>query len=113
MLSSRGSIAVDDRTNTLLIQDTAERLQDVRRMVRTLDIPIKQVLIESRIVVVNDDFSRDFGVRLGVTAADWNGSNTTTVISPAGQLCESGRPGRADQWRWCQLDAFQSRQHSG
>ncbi len=84
MLSDRGSIAVDDRTNTLLIQDTAERLQDVRRMVRALDIPIKQVLIESRIVVVNDDFSRDLGVRLGVTGADWNGSNTTTLISATG-----------------------------
>ena len=84
MLSERGSIAVDDRTNTLLIQDTAESLQDIRRMVRTLDIPIKQVLIESRIVVVNDDFSRDLGVRLGVTAADWNGSNTTTLVSATG-----------------------------
>ena len=84
MLSDRGSIAVDDRTGTLLIQDTAERLQNVRRMVRMLDIPIKQVLIESRIVVVNDDFSRDLGVRLGVTAADWNGSNTTTLISATG-----------------------------
>ena len=70
LLSDRGSIAVDERTNTLLVQDTAERLQDIRRMVRTLDIPIKQVLIESRIVVVNDDFSRDLGIRLGVTAND-------------------------------------------
>ena len=43
MLSDRGSIAVDDRTNTLLVQDTAERLQDIRRMVTTLDVPIKQV----------------------------------------------------------------------
>jgi len=84
MLSDRGSIAVDDRTGTLLISDTAERLQNIRRMVRMLDIPIKQVLIESRIVVVNDDFSRDLGVRLGVTAADWNGSNTTTLISATG-----------------------------
>ena len=79
MLSERGSIAVDDRTNTLLVQDTAERLQDIRRMVRTLDIPIKQVLIESRIVVVNDDFSRDLGVRLGVTAFDLNNDTLTTV----------------------------------
>ncbi|MGI9248753.1 MAG: type IV pilus secretin PilQ [Woeseiaceae bacterium] len=70
MLSERGSIAVDDRTNTLLVQDTAERLQDIRRMVRALDVPIKQVLIESRIVVVNDDFSRDLGIRLGVTGFD-------------------------------------------
>ena len=75
MLSERGSIAVDDRTNTLLIQDTAERLQDIRRMVRTLDIPIKQVLIESRIVVVNDDFSRDIGVRLGLTGFQESGDN--------------------------------------
>ncbi len=78
MLSDRGSIAVDDRTNTLLVQDTAERLQDIRRMVRTLDIPIKQVLIESRIVVVNDDFSRDLGVRLGMTGFDLSNNNLTT-----------------------------------
>ena len=67
LLSDRGSIAVDDRTNTLLVQDTAERLQDIRRLVSTLDVPIKQVLIETRIVVVNDDFSRDLGVRFGVS----------------------------------------------
>jgi type IV pilus assembly protein PilQ len=84
MLSERGTIAVDDRTNTLLIQDTAERLQDIRRMVRTLDIPIKQVLIESRIVVVNDDFSRELGMRLGVTAFDENSSDGVTVISGSG-----------------------------
>ena len=72
LLSDRGSIAVDDRTNTLLVQDTAESLQDIRRLVSTLDIPIKQVLIESRIVVVNDDFSRDLGIRLGVTALNEN-----------------------------------------
>jgi type IV pilus assembly protein PilQ len=72
LLSERGSIGVDDRTNTILVQDTAERLQDIRRMVTTLDIPIKQVLIESRIVVVNDDFSRDLGVRLGATGVDIN-----------------------------------------
>jgi len=76
LLSERGSIAVDERTNTLLVQDTAERLQDIRRMVSTLDIPIKQVLIESRIVVVNDDFSRDLGIRLGVTALHESGTNS-------------------------------------
>ena len=75
MLSDRGTVATDERTNTLLVQDTAERLQDIRRMVTALDIPIKQVLIESRIVVVNDDFSRDLGIRLGVTAIDQEGEN--------------------------------------
>jgi len=93
MLSDRGSIAVDDRTNTLLVQDTAERLQDIRRMVRTLDVPIKQVLIESRIVVVNDDFSRDLGMRLGVTGfsednndlivTSGSGAGTDTMIGSA------------------------------
>ncbi|HSN51201.1 MAG TPA: type IV pilus secretin PilQ family protein, partial [Woeseiaceae bacterium] len=84
LLSVRGSIAVDDRTNTLLVQDTANRLEDIRRMVRTLDVPIKQVLIESRIVVVNDDFSRDLGVRLGVTAYRENGTDGAAVISGNG-----------------------------
>ena len=84
MMSERGSIAVDDRTNTLLIQDTAERLQDIRRMVTTLDVPIKQVLIESRIVVVSDDFSRDLGVRLGLTAFNENSSDGLTTISGSG-----------------------------
>ena len=79
ILSERGSLGVDDRTNTLLVQDTAERLQDIRRMVRTLDVPIKQVLIESRIVVVNDLFSRDLGIRLGVTAFNESNTGLTTI----------------------------------
>ncbi len=84
MLSERGSISVDDRTNTLLLRDTAERLQSIRRMVRTLDIPIKQVLIETRIVVVNDDVSRDLGVRLGLTGVEQNGNDGLTTISGNG-----------------------------
>ena len=99
MMSDRGSIAVDDRTNTLLVQDTAERLQDVRRMVRTLDVPIKQVLIESRIVVVNDDFSRDLGVRLGVSAFNESNSGITT-ISGSG----AGTDGMIDSYIEGQLD---------
>ena len=67
MLSARGSLSIDDRTNTLLVQDTADRLADIRRLVQTLDVPIKQVLIEARIVVVSDTFERDLGARFGVT----------------------------------------------
>jgi type IV pilus assembly protein PilQ len=67
LLSDRGSVSIDERTNTLLIYDTAERIADVRRLVAALDIPVRQVLIESRIVVANDDFSRDLGVRMGAT----------------------------------------------
>ena len=84
LLSARGTVGIDDRTNTLLIQDTAERLQDIRRLVRTLDIPIRQVLIESRIVVVNDDFSKELGIRFGATAYNENSSDGATVISGGG-----------------------------
>ena len=97
MLSDRGSLGVDDRTNTLLVQDTAERLQDVRRMVRTLDVPIKQVLIESRIVVVNDDFSRDLGVRLGIT---------TDNIGPRDLFVTSGSGAGASNYLGSIVDAF-------
>jgi hypothetical protein len=65
LLSDRGSVSVDERTNTLLLADTAERLADIRRLVSTLDIPVKQVLIEARIVIVNDTFSRELGVKFG------------------------------------------------
>jgi type IV pilus assembly protein PilQ len=75
LLSSRGNVAVDERTNTLLLQDTADRLADIRRLVATLDIPVRQVLIEARIVVVNDDFKRDLGARVGYTTVQANGNN--------------------------------------
>lgn len=68
LLSERGRVSVDERTNTLLVQDTSETLSDVRALVERLDIPVSQVLIESRIVLAQDDFSRDIGVRFGVTA---------------------------------------------
>jgi type IV pilus assembly protein PilQ len=85
LLSERGSVGIDERTNTLLVQDTAERLQNIRRLVRTLDIPIRQVLIESRIVVVNDDFSRDLGVRFGVTSITDNSSDGLISVTGSSQ----------------------------
>jgi len=84
LLSERGSVGIDERTNTLLIQDTADNLQDIRRLVRTLDVPIRQVLIEARIVVVNDDFSHELGVRFGGTAYKANSTDGATVISGTG-----------------------------
>ena len=65
LLSKRGSVTVDERTNTLLLQDSVDRLDDIRRLVGTLDIPIRQVQIEARIVIVNDDFTRELGARVG------------------------------------------------
>ncbi|WP_420833548.1 type IV pilus secretin PilQ [Shewanella pneumatophori] len=67
LLSSRGSVAVDERTNTLLVKDTEETLENIHRLIEVLDIPIKQVLIEARMVTVKDDVSEDLGVRWGIT----------------------------------------------
>lgn len=75
LMSERGSVTVDTRTNTLLLQDTAENLADIRRLVSTLDIAVRQVLIEARIVIVSDNFSRELGVRLGATGVATNGSD--------------------------------------
>ncbi len=83
MLSERGTVSIDQRTNTLLIRDTSEKLADVRKMVTILDIPVRQVLIESRIVIANDDFARDIGVRLGGNKQD---SSNTTNTGIAGGL---------------------------
>ncbi|MGB1198651.1 MAG: type IV pilus secretin PilQ [Thalassotalea sp.] len=67
ILSERGSVSVDERTNTLLIRDTAASIEDIRRMVNVLDIPVRQVVIESRMVTVKDNVQEDLGIRWGVT----------------------------------------------
>jgi type IV pilus assembly protein PilQ len=104
LLSERGSVAVDARTNTLLVFDTASSLANIRRMITTLDIPVRQVLIETRVVIVNDDYSRDLGVRFGSTVVKQNsqdglismtGSSAgsdTIVGSGLGNLNSSGSP---------------------
>jgi len=66
LLSERGTVTVDERTNTMLIHDTSDRLLEIRSLVHRLDVPIRQVLIESRIVIASDDFNKDIGVRWGV-----------------------------------------------
>jgi len=114
LISPRGSVAVDDRTNTLLVQDTVDRLGDIRRLVTTLDIPVRQVLIESRIVIVNDDYRRNLGVRFGTTIVDDRGNDglvsltgtaagSNTIVSSAlNNIQATGNPfpvtiGAADQ----------------
>lgn len=65
ILSARGSVTMDERTNTLLVKDTQESIQQARDMIQQLDIPIKQVLIESRMVTVRDNVDEQLGVRWG------------------------------------------------
>jgi len=82
-LSERGSLTVDSRTNTLLVQDTDAKLTDIRRLVDRLDVPVQQVLIETRIVIATDDFARDLGARFGVTGVRQDGR---TIITTGGRL---------------------------
>ena len=85
MLSKRGSVSVDERTNTLLVQDTAENVNEVRNLVQRLDVAVKQVLIESRVVIANNDFSRTLGAQLGYTGSRvTNNSYMTTSGTLAG-----------------------------
>ena len=79
ILSERGSVAVDERTNTLLIQDTAKKLDDVRRLVEILDVAVKQVVIEARIVTVTDNVNEEFGIRWGVTDTLSDGASSGTL----------------------------------
>ncbi len=99
VLSERGSVTVDERTNTLLVLETRDKLAEVRTLVQRLDIPVRQVLIESRIVVARSNFDREFGARFGVsgnrtrdggngglisTSGSGEGTNTSLSGSPTG-----------------------------
>jgi len=70
LLTERGNVTVDERTNTLLVRDTRDALESARALVQQLDVPVRQVLIESRIVVADNNFSKDLGVRFGVSRSD-------------------------------------------
>jgi type IV pilus assembly protein PilQ len=80
-LSPRGSVSFDQRTNTLLLNDTAEQVAKIRKLIAVLDKPVQQVLIESRIVVATDDFTRELGAKFGLQGQRTN---------PSGQLISIG-----------------------
>ena len=86
ILSNRGSVSVDVRTNTLLIKDTTSSLANVRQLLAELDIPVRQVLIESRVVIANDDFSKELGVRFGVSRNSLGGATTGDAAIASGTL---------------------------
>ena len=67
ILSERGTVTVDERTNTMLIRDTLPSIDEARKMIDALDIPVKQVLIESRMVTVLDNVDEELGVRWGLS----------------------------------------------
>ena len=105
ILSKRGVAFVDPRSNILFVQDTAARLEEVRKIIRQIDTPVRQVLIEARIVVATDKFSKKLGVRFGAQnafrinnrfAVGQTGSlSTQPVVTPQGaQLLNSPRDTR-------------------
>ncbi len=65
LLSARGSVVVDARTNTMIVRETGKRLEDIRKLVRKLDVPVRQVMIEARVVIADDTFAENLGVRFG------------------------------------------------
>jgi len=79
ILSSRGSVSVDERTNTLLIRDTAKSIEDIKRMVTILDVSVRQVVIEARMVTVKDNMNEELGIRWGVT-------NTNGELATSGSI---------------------------
>ncbi len=79
ILSPRGSVSVDERTNTLLIRDTAKSIEDIKRMVTILDIPIRQVVIEARMVTVKDNINEELGIRWGITDTDGEFATSGTL----------------------------------
>jgi type IV pilus assembly protein PilQ len=103
ILSPRGSVSVDERTNTLLIKDTNSSLANVRILLAELDIAVRQVLIESRVVIANDDFSKELGVRFGISASSGgsgsivgNGDQnaiTSGTLAGAGAIANGTAPG--------------------
>jgi type IV pilus assembly protein PilQ len=83
ILSKRGSANIDERTNTLFVQDSGGRLEEVRRLIQQLDVPVRQVLIEARIVIADDKWGRQLGARFGTQSA-FNSSNYNFGVSGSG-----------------------------
>ena len=88
ILSKRGSAVVDERTNTVFVQDVPTRLEEVRKLIAQIDVPVRQVMIEARIVVATDNFSKNLGAKLGynerVPGGDWAvGRGLRTSFGPS------------------------------
>ncbi|MBF4246311.1 type IV pilus secretin PilQ family protein [Vibrio anguillarum] len=95
MLSERGSISIDERTNSLLIRELAENIVVIRQIIESLDIPVKQVQIEARIVTVNEGNLDELGVRWGFTSTNGNntaGGSIESNLFQVGKLGESTLP---------------------
>ncbi|MDX8397888.1 MAG: type IV pilus secretin PilQ [Mariprofundaceae bacterium] len=93
ILSPRGSFLVDARTNTLILKDTEAAINSVKRLIATVDKPIKQVLIEGRIVEASDTFTRDMGVRWGGNIKNNTGVRFPSTVSVGAATGVAGTTG--------------------
>jgi type IV pilus assembly protein PilQ len=84
VLSSRGSAVVDARTNTLIVRETAKKLDEAKKLIRRLDVPVRQVMIEVRIAAATNTFAKQLGVRFGVGKQAAVGSKKSFAIGGAG-----------------------------
>ncbi len=78
ILSERGSAIVDERTNSIILTDTAEKIDDFKKLIAKIDIPIRQVMIEARIVIANSDFRKELGVKWGGIGVQTGGDSTVS-----------------------------------
>ncbi|MFA7488771.1 MAG: type IV pilus secretin PilQ, partial [Lysobacteraceae bacterium] len=83
-LSPRGSVSFDSRTNTLLLNDTVDKIGEIKSLIALLDRPVDQVLIEARIVIASESFARELGARFGISSGRQEGDNT--IITTSGSL---------------------------
>ncbi|MES2012274.1 MAG: type IV pilus secretin PilQ [Pseudomonadota bacterium] len=84
ILSKRGNAVLDPRTNTVFVQDTPKYLEQVQAIINKTDVPVKQVMIESRIVIADDKYSKALGARLGVTQTSMTGKTNSTLSGSLG-----------------------------
>ncbi|HAU02728.1 MAG TPA: type IV pilus secretin PilQ, partial [Porticoccaceae bacterium] len=91
ILSERGSAIVDERTNTIILTDTEDKINEFRRLIGEIDVPIKQVLIEARIVIANTDFKKELGATWGLAGIDKLAGDTTSSAFGDRTLGFSGR----------------------
>lgn len=85
-LSPRGRVSFDNRTNTLLVVDTPDKVEEIRNLVSKLDKPVQQVLIEARVVIATDNFARELGAKFGISGGF---QTRDTIVSTSGSLIQA------------------------
>ena len=84
ILSKRGSAVMDPRTNTLFVQDTSKKLEEIQEIINKTDVSVKQVMIESRLVIADNTFSKELGARFGIQKQQVSGTNRLGVSGTLG-----------------------------